>query len=71
MEQAARSFRNLIDLAIAREGSYYLTYHRWATKEQVLSCYPNFEEFLAKKLIYDARELFQSEWYRHHKAMLS
>src|SRR5437764_15447699 len=40
LEAAARAFRSLIDLAIERQGSYYLTYHRWATAKQVETCYP-------------------------------
>ncbi len=27
-------------------GSFFLTYHRYATREQVLACYPQFVEFL-------------------------
>ncbi|MEQ1934572.1 MAG: FAD-binding oxidoreductase, partial [Fimbriimonadaceae bacterium] len=71
MKEAADAFRMLIDLAAERKGSYYLTYHRWAEKSQVLSCYPQFEEFLAKKRQYDPTGLFQSEWYRHYEAMFA
>src|SRR5216117_3348792 len=39
IEASARSFRGLIGLAIARGGSYYLTYHKFAKPEQVLACY--------------------------------
>ena len=35
IERAADAFRRLIDRALAYGGSYYLTYHRWATREQV------------------------------------
>lgn len=68
---AARAFRGLVDLGIHYDGSYYLTYHRWAAKRQVESCYPQFREFLAKKREYDPREQFQSDWYVHHKNLLS
>ena len=37
---AAGHFRRLIDRAIELGGSYYLTYHRWATAEQALACHP-------------------------------
>ncbi len=67
--RGADAFRRLIDLAIRRRGSYYLTYHRWATKQQVLACYPQFPEFLRKKLEIDPEERFQSDWYRHYTAM--
>jgi FAD/FMN-containing dehydrogenase len=69
IELAARSFRSLIDLAIKHSGSYYLTYHRFARREQVESCYPQFQEFLAAKRQYDPGELFQSNWYRHYRGM--
>ena len=65
--RAADSFRRLIDLATARGGSYYLTYHRWATRAQLEACHPRFGEFLRLKQQYDPGELFQSEWYRHHR----
>ena len=60
----ASAFERLTDLAIARGGSYYLTYHRWARADQLLACYPRMPEVLGKKLEYDPEELFQSEWYR-------
>ena len=67
--QAADAFRLLIDLAIERSGSYYLTYHRWARRDQVLACYPEFPEFLRKKASYDPGRRFQRDWYRHYAEM--
>ena len=49
LAHAQAAFQRLIDHAIARGGSYYLTYHRWATREQVEACYPQFSEFLRLK----------------------
>ena len=71
IEQSANSFRGLIDLAIARGGSYYLTYHRFATREQVLTCYPQFTKFLDLKRKYDPAERFQSDWYRHYRQVFA
>ncbi|HKQ51547.1 MAG TPA: hypothetical protein VJT74_04205, partial [Pyrinomonadaceae bacterium] len=71
IERARGDFRRLIDRAVCHGGSYYLTYHRWATREQVLACYPQFPEFLRLKLRHDPAETFQSDWYRHHKALLT
>ena len=71
IDNAARAFRGLIDLGIRHGGSYYLTYHRFATKAQVEACYPQFKEFLALKLKYDPDETFQSDWYRHYKRMFA
>jgi hypothetical protein len=69
LEGAARAFRALIDLGVQRGGNYYLTYHRFATREQVEACYPQFKEFLQLKLKHDPNEMFQSDWYRHYKKM--
>jgi hypothetical protein len=69
IETAAESLRDLIDLGIAHGGSYYLTYHRWARRDQVERCYPQMAEFLARKREYDPHEIFQSNWYRHYRTM--
>lgn len=68
LRDAAAAFRRLIDMAIRRGGSYYLTYHKYASREQVLACYPQFPEFLREKLKHDPEERFASDWYRHYKA---
>jgi hypothetical protein len=44
-----------------------LSYHRWATREQVLRCYPQIVDFLRLKKKYDPQEMFQTDWYRHYK----
>jgi len=67
----AATFRRLIDLAIQRDGSFYLTYGRFATVEQIRHCYPNFENFLAYKRRLDPESLFHSTWFQHHAAMFS
>ena len=71
LEASASSFRGLIDLAIARHGSYYLTYHRFARREQVVACYPQFSKFLDRKKRFDPAERFQSDWYRHYRQMFA
>src|SRR6266702_1210903 len=71
IEASARSFRGLIDLAIARGGSYYLTYHKFAKSEQVIACYPQFKRFLDLKRKYDPTERFQSDWYRYYRKLLA
>ena len=71
IEASARSFRGLIDLAIARGGSYYLTYHKLAKPEQVMACYPQFKQFLELKRKYDPSERFQSDWYRYYRKLFA
>jgi len=69
--KARQAFRLLIDRALERDGSFFLTYHRWATKEQMLKAYPQFPEFLKMKKRHDSHEVFQSEWYRHWRGVFA
>jgi FAD/FMN-containing dehydrogenase len=71
LEGSQAAFRRLIDMAARRGGTYYLTYHRYATRQQVESCYPQFKEFLELKRKYDPEERFQSDWYRHYRVMFA
>jgi FAD/FMN-containing dehydrogenase len=68
--RTAAAFRGLIDAAADLSGSYYLTYHRYATCEQVERCHPRLREFFALKQQHDPTSVFQSNWYRHHLALL-
>jgi FAD/FMN-containing dehydrogenase len=72
-EAIARSgehFRRLIDMAVRRGGSYYLTYHRHATREQVLACHPRLPDVLRTKRVLDPTERIQSDWYRFYRDLL-
>jgi hypothetical protein len=71
LEAAAAGFRGLIDCALEFGGSYFLTYHRWATREQVERCHPRFREFLERKAALDPTGLFTSDWYQHHRALFA
>jgi len=71
LAKAQRDFQSIIDQALALGGSYYLTYHRWARKDQVLAAYPHFPDFLRWKQSVDPEERFQSDWYRHYTAMFA
>ena len=62
--RAATHFRRLIDHALRHQGSYSLTYHRYAQRAQVLAAHPHMRDFLAAKRRMDPGELFQSDWYR-------
>jgi FAD/FMN-containing dehydrogenase len=64
LERAAAAFLRLNDLALERGGTFYLTYHRWATRRQLLGAYPQLPAFLAAKAEHDPTNLFQSDWYR-------
>ncbi len=66
IEATAQTWRRLVDLAIARDGSFYLTYSKAASAHQVRACHPNFEKFLEQKRRVDPLGRFQSDWYRHY-----
>jgi len=66
IEAAQRQFQTLIDCALEEGGSFYLTYHKWARKDQIETAYPQFEAFLGNKERYDPYGTFSSEWYRHY-----
>ncbi len=69
IERARRTFQGLLDQIVNLDGGYYLTYLRWARKEQVRACYPQFPEFLRQKKKHDPGERFQSDWYRFYRKM--
>ena len=71
LHRSEEAFRRLIEMAANRGGTYYLTYHRYATRKQVETCYPQFAEFLRLKKKYDPEERFQSDWYRHYRTMFA
>ncbi len=70
-ERAAEAFRGLIDLALRRGGSYFLTYHRWARRDQVEAGHPRLREVLRRKRELDRQERFQSDWYQHYREMFA
>ncbi len=71
LKRSQYAFQRLIDMAARRGGTYYLTYHRYATRKQLESCYPQFAEFLRLKQKYDPEVLFQSDWYRYYRTMFA
>jgi len=65
ISSAALHFRRLIDHALAHRGSYFLTYHRFATRAQVEAAHPGMRAFLDAKQEFDPQGIFQSDWYHH------
>jgi FAD/FMN-containing dehydrogenase len=63
--RVADHFRRLIDLSLRHGGSYFLTYHRFASAAQVEAAHPAIRQFLATKQRLDPEGVFQSDWYRH------
>jgi hypothetical protein len=71
IEHSAAAFRRLIDMAVRRKGTYFLTYHKYAHRNQVEACYPMFADFLGLKRKYDPKEMFRSDWYAHYRKMFA
>jgi FAD/FMN-containing dehydrogenase len=57
------AFQGLIDLALERGGSFFLTYHRFARADQLLQAYPQLPEFVAAKMRFDPNMRFRSTWF--------
>jgi len=70
-ERAGEDFRRLIDRAIEHDGSYFLTYHRHARRDQLLRCYPEFPEFLRRQRYWDPDRRFASDWSCHLIGLLA
>lgn len=66
-KKAADLYRHLVQRALKKDGSFYLTYNRFATLAETQAAYPAFPSFLQMKRKYDPDELFQSEWYRYYR----
>lgn len=71
LAKSAHTFRSLIDIALSFGGSFYLTYHRYATKGQLLNAYPQLPHFLDENNRRDEDTVFDSNWYRHLRAVFS
>jgi len=70
LARTRETFRALIDCALELGGTYYLTYHRWARRDQVERGHPGLRALLASKRAWDPSERFTSDWYRHHRDLL-
>jgi len=67
IRRTGETFRLLIDAALDRGGSFFLTYHRHATVGQIARGYPRFREWLALKRLHDPSGLFASDWHSHYR----
>jgi FAD/FMN-containing dehydrogenase len=69
LHKTGETCRQLMRAATKKGGSFYLTYNRFATREDIEFAYPRFAEFLLLKKEYDPMETLQSDWYRHYKSL--
>ncbi len=66
-DMAANALRGLIDAALSLGGSYFLTYNRFASGEQLKRAYPQFPSFLERKRQADPDHVFSSDWHEHYR----
>ena len=71
LDKARAEFLLLIDRALQLGGSYYLTYHKFADRERLEAAYPQMVEFAKLKREWDPHGRFDSDWWRHQKALLA
>lgn len=56
----------IIDVTLKHNGSYYLPYYSYPTKQQLEQAYPRIEEFLQKKKEIDPQERFVNLFYKEY-----
>jgi FAD/FMN-containing dehydrogenase len=62
--------RELIDAALALDGTYYLPYRLHATAEQFARAYPEAGEYFDEKRRWDPSEIFNTLWYSRYGAAI-
>jgi len=60
--------RELIDLVLNYEGTFFLPYQLYFTQEQLKQAYPNIDEFFALKRAYDPTLMFMNKFYAKYAA---
>ncbi len=60
INRSCRWTKKIIDAALKLEGTYYLPYIMCATKKQLQTAYPQFDELLKIKQIYDPHNKFRN-----------
>ncbi|HET7627393.1 MAG TPA: FAD-binding oxidoreductase [Bacillales bacterium] len=64
--RTTRIVRDMIDLTLAHEGSYYLPYYSYPTKAQFRKAYPHAESFFEAKRKYDPAGVFTNLFYEEY-----
>lgn len=56
----------IVDAAREHDGTYYLTYQLYPTREQMRSAYPRADAVFARKRFYDPEERFMNKFYEKY-----
>lgn len=65
-ERTGRLTRHVVDAAIRRGGTYYLTYQLYPDDGQIRAAYPRLDEFFEQKRRYDPDERFMNQFYARY-----
>ncbi|WP_202080615.1 FAD-binding protein [Caldalkalibacillus salinus] len=66
-EHMEAATQRLVDLADQYNGTYYLTYQRYPSLDQLQRMYPDVNDFFALKRHYDPEERFMNEFYEYYQ----
>ncbi|MGG1594723.1 FAD-binding oxidoreductase [Terribacillus saccharophilus] len=64
--QTEKVIQKMIDVTLNHQGSYYLPYYSYPTKQQLEKSYPRVNEFFVKKRMYDPEERFMNLFYEEY-----
>jgi hypothetical protein len=57
---------DLIDLVLSVDGTYYLPYQLYYSRDQLRRAYPHVDAFFSAKRKYDPEELFSNKFYNKY-----
>lgn len=66
IKSTERVVQKMINATLAHQGSYYLPYYSYPTKEQLYQAYPHAAEFFDMKRKYDPEERFVNLFYKEY-----
>ncbi|MGV3466653.1 MAG: FAD-binding oxidoreductase [Heyndrickxia sp.] len=66
IEQTERVVREMINITLKHQGSYYLPYYSYPSKKQLHEAYPRTDEFFNMKRKYDPKERFVNLFYEEY-----
>ncbi|CAH0346589.1 FAD-binding oxidoreductase [Bacillus sp. CECT 9360] len=67
IKKTKQVINDMLNLTLEHNGSYYLPYYSYPTKQQFKQAYPRSDEFFQLKRKYDPEERFQSLFYEEYK----
>ncbi len=67
IEKTEKVIQKMIDVTLQHDGSYYLPYYAYPSKQQLHQAYPRIEEFFMEKKKYDSKERFVNLFYKEYR----